>query len=514
MHTLDLGTAQLAYDLAGESGPLVVQLHGLTSSRERDALLGLDLGRSLRSHRILRYDARGHGASTGSPDAADYGWDHLADDLLALLDHVAPDEKVHGVGASMGAATLLHAAVKDAGRFATLTLVTPPTAWKTRAAQASHYLEGASLIEAEGIAAFEEIGSTAPVPPALADAPATRPSVAEALLPTVLRGAAATDFPAADAVRGIRVPTLILAWAQDPTHPLRTARRLGELIDDSNVVVARTPYGVTAWPGLFAEHVLTVGAGAPETGAIALPGAVSQAATPAPGSSEIEIRPLDTADLCAAGAAVLDAVWSDRGSMPANLLRALEHSGNYVVGLFDGDRMIGASAAFFAGPTERSMHSHITGILPGYQAKGLGRVLKQHQREWALARSVGHITWTFDPLVARNAHFNLIVLGARATEYLVDHYGPMTDGVNRGDETDRLLVSWAVAAARPHTPAESEIVDTVPLPRDIEALRRTDPAEAEVWRRRVRERFQQLYAEGLVVGGYRDNAGYLFVRRA
>ena len=83
------------------------------------------------------------------------------------------------------------------------------------------------------------------------------------------------------------------------------------------------------------------------------------------------------------------------------------------------------------------MHSHITGVLPGLQSQGLGRLLKQHQREWALAREVGHITWTFDPLVARNAHFNLRVLGARVTEYLVDHYGPMDDGVNRGDETDR-----------------------------------------------------------------------------
>lgn len=504
MHTLDLGSAQLAYDLTGDTGPLVVQLHGLTSSRERDALLGLDLGRSLRGHRVLRYDARGHGDSTGTADAADYGWDRLARDLLELLDHVAPGEKVHGVGASMGAATLLHAAVADPNRFATLTLLTPPTAWAARAAQAQRYLDGAALIESDGIAAFEEVGSTAPVPPALADAPATRPSVAEALLPTVLRGAAATDFPEPAGIGGIRVPTLILAWAQDPTHPLRTARRLADLIPDSTLVVARTAYGVMAWPGLFAEHVTTAGTPAPVTAAITLPAA--------PTGAEISIRSLDTAPLCAEAAAVLDEVWQDRGGMPSNLLRALAHSGNYVVGLFDGDRMIGASAAFFAEPTERSMHSHITGILPGYQARGLGRLVKQHQREWALARSVGQITWTFDPLVARNAHFNLMVLGARVTAYLVDHYGPMADAVNSGDQTDRLLVTWAVAAARPHTPSDADVVAAVALPRDIETLRRADPAAAEDWRHRVRERFQELYADGCAVAGYRDNAGYLFVR--
>ena len=110
--------------------------------------------------------------------------------------------------------------------------------------------------------------------------------------------------------------------------------------------------------------------------------------------------------------------------MPPNLLRALAHSGNYAVGLYDGERMVGASVAFFAAPAERSMHSHITGVLPDHQSHGLGRVLKQHQREWALARDVGHITWTFDPLVARNAHFNLRVLGTRVTEYLVEPLRP------------------------------------------------------------------------------------------
>ncbi len=118
------------------------------------------------------------------------------------------------------------------------------------------------------------------------------------------------------------------------------------------------------------------------------------------------------------------------------------------------------------------MHSHITGVLPGLQSRGLGRVLKQHQREWAFARDVGHITWTFDPLVARNAHFNLRVLGARVTEYLVDHYGPMDDGVNRGDETDRLMVSWALAAPPAPTPADDRVVASVAVPHDIEAMRR------------------------------------------
>ncbi len=240
----------------------------------------------------------------------------------------------------------------------------------------------------------------------------------------------------------------------------------------------------------------------------------AEAADPAGGGDQpgIEIRPLETVEEVFAATDVLSAVWGgDRTGMPANLLRALAHSGNYAVGLYDGERMIGASVAFFAAPAARSMHSHITGVLAEYRSQGLGRLLKQHQRSWAFARDVGHITWTFDPLVARNAHFNLRVLGARVTEYLVDQYGPMDDGVNRGDESDRLMISWALAAPAA-SPREGDIVTAVAVPHDIEALRRTDPLEAGEWRYRVRDAFQGLLADGFVVGGFDDDRGYLFVR--
>jgi len=227
---------------------------------------------------------------------------------------------------------------------------------------------------------------------------------------------------------------------------------------------------------------------------------------------DVQIRPLDAVDEVIEASEVLSAVWEgDRSGMPPNLLRALAHSGNYAVGLYVDGRMIGASVAFFGAPASRSMHSHITGVLPGHQSHGLGRMLKQHQREWALARDVGHITWTFDPLIARNAHFNLRVLGTRATEYLVNHYGPMDDGVNRGDESDRLMVSWALAAPPRPTPSDDQVVASVPVPHDIVALRRKDPADAATWRLRVREGFLARLAEGLEVGGFDDERGYLFV---
>ncbi len=233
----------------------------------------------------------------------------------------------------------------------------------------------------------------------------------------------------------------------------------------------------------------------------------------------VRIRPLSTVAQIAAASAVLSEVWGgDRTGMPANLLRALAHVGNYAMGLYveesDGDpsaeRMIGASVGFFAAPDDRSLHSHITGIVDGYRGQGLGRALKQHQREWALARGIHQITWTFDPLVARNASFNLRVLGARVGEYFVDHYGAMDDGVNRGDETDRIFAVWDLdAPAAP--PREQDIVTTVEVPADIQRLRLEVPGEALDWRYRVREAFVGLTEDGFVVGGF-DDRGYLFVR--
>jgi predicted GNAT superfamily acetyltransferase len=225
------------------------------------------------------------------------------------------------------------------------------------------------------------------------------------------------------------------------------------------------------------------------------------------------IRTLTTIGEMQEASALLQNVWrGDRDTMPAPVMQALAHSGNYVVGVFKGDRMLGASVAFFEAPARRAMHSHITGVHPDLQGHGIGRALKLHQREWALARDVGHISWTFDPLVARNAHFNLRVLGARVTEYLPNLYGAMDDGINSGDESDRVMVWWALAAPPAPVPAPERVVETVKVPHDIEAVRREAPADAADWRVRVREAFQGHLADGLVVGGFDDALGYLFVR--
>lgn len=256
MTLFDVPGAQLSTALSDEGGQAVVQLHGLTSSRARDHVLDLNLGIGLSGTRLLRYDARGHGFSSGRAVADDYRWPNLATDLLRLLDHRFGGETVYGVGTSMGCGTLLHAAVREPDRFSGLTLLLPPTAWETRVAHAQGYVDTARLIETDGIEAFLDSTRGAPEPPATVGRPETLPEVIEPLLPSVFRGAAASDLPGPDELAQIGVRVRVLAWTQDPSHPLSTAERLIEVLPRAALTVAETPEDVRGWPALLHSDVL------------------------------------------------------------------------------------------------------------------------------------------------------------------------------------------------------------------------------------------------------------------
>lgn len=239
--------------------------------------------------------------------------------------------------------------------------------------------------------------------------------------------------------------------------------------------------------------------------------------------------------------ALFGEIWgSSPGASPMGVeqMRALSHAGNYVAGAFADGRLVGASVAFFAAPVGEALHSHVTGALPGHRA---GLALKLHQREWALARGLRRITWTYDPLVRRNAHFNLAKLGGRPVEYLTSFYGAMDDVINGGDDTDRALVAWelndaaAIAAATSRPLPLTTVPDDaatalavrdglpvigrgdattllVEVPPDIEGLRRTDPGAAKAWRLAMRDVLGGLLADGARVTGFHDRTSYVVTR--
>jgi predicted GNAT superfamily acetyltransferase len=218
---------------------------------------------------------------------------------------------------------------------------------------------------------------------------------------------------------------------------------------------------------------------------------------------------------------LLSAIWKRTAGnppVPPELLRALSKAGNYVGGAFDGDRLVGAAIAFHTDPGRHALYSHIAGISPAHVGRSVGFALKLHQRAWALARGIDVIEWTFDPLVARNAHFNLTKLGALPQEYLSNFYGAMADGVNSDDETDRLLIGWQLRDPRvAHraggaSPAPVEVLPgdvRIAVPADIERIRREDPADAQRWRILVREQLTELLDAGGRIIGFDRSEGYL-----
>lgn len=255
-----MDTPGLARDVRGDGLP-VVQLHGLSSSRRREDLTGSNLTAGQDGLRVLRYDARGHGLSPGSTDPDEYTWSAQAGDLRRQLDEVFGDQRVHGVGRSMGTATLLTAAVADPGRFASLTLGIPPTVWQWRRDQGRLYELGARQVERWGVARWSELTRRPPTSPAIdPNEPVTLPDVADEWLPAAFRGAARSDLPAREDMARLGLPVLLLAWPQDASHPLEVAQELAGLIPGARLEVARTPAEVAAWPQVVGDFLRSRGA--------------------------------------------------------------------------------------------------------------------------------------------------------------------------------------------------------------------------------------------------------------
>ncbi|MCU1474135.1 alpha/beta hydrolase [Amnibacterium sp.] len=251
---LDRPDVTLAYSSAGpkDADHTMVVAHSLATSRAWEDEVGIMDWSAVAAagNRLIRFDTRGHGASTGTDDGTTYRWPRLAEDYLAVADSASPDRPIDGLGSSTGCGVLLWAAVAAPRRFRRLVLVVPPTRGEARAAQAQLYLAAAQMIELRGRESWQRVMRVTPPAPILQAGGWTRASgiaVRDHLLSAVLRGAATSIFPDDDQLRAITHPTLILTWDTDPSHPVDTAEYLAERLPNSTLDVATSPDRISGW---------------------------------------------------------------------------------------------------------------------------------------------------------------------------------------------------------------------------------------------------------------------------
>jgi len=212
---------------------------------------------------------------------------------------------------------------------------------------------------------------------------------------------------------------------------------------------------------------------------------------------------------------VFDSTWAmDAGTeITPNLLQAMVHSGSYLSGAFVDNKIIGAAFAFPATNSGLHLHSHMTAVLPEFRDQGAGYALKIDQWEWAKRNNYSALSWTFDPLVRRNAKLNIAKLGVDISEYLPNFYGDMTDALNAGDESDRLMVTWRTDLEAPKArelitnPELDDIL--IEIPEDIVAIRTKNQSESMKWRRQVREKFMAAFEKNGKVIGFSANNEYV-----
>ncbi len=267
----------------------------------------------------------------------------------------------------------------------------------------------------------------------------------------------------------------------------------------------------------------------------------------------IDIRPITTLSNMRQAEVVQRETWQipDLEIVSVHMLHALQHNGAALIGAFDGERLVGFCLGVLGtvdAPERRDqvaaarlkMYSVMAAVLPAYQGHNIGYLLKAAQRQFALRIGVRLITWTYDPLESRNAHFNIAKLGGVCQTYHVNFHGDL-GGINAGLPTDRFEVEWLVTSNRvtrkmenarrplplsillqsgallineasfntnghPVPPANFVSYPSnlmlVEVPTNFQAIKQQDLALAQQWRLHARTLFKQLFADGFVVTDY------------
>jgi predicted GNAT superfamily acetyltransferase len=225
----------------------------------------------------------------------------------------------------------------------------------------------------------------------------------------------------------------------------------------------------------------------------------------------IELRALTEGRQFQEAVALQKTVWgfNDLELLPVRLFVVATKVGGQAFGAFDGNGMVGflLSIPGLKPGGGSYLHSHMLGVLADYRNRGVGRMLKLRQREDALARGIGLVEWTFDPLELKNAFFNMERLGAIVRRYVENQYGTTTSPLHGGLPTDRCVAEWWLAS--PHAeailagrPPERAVIERLEVPADIDVIRREEPRRAREIQKSLGARLTGGFDRGLAVIGF------------
>ena len=206
------------------------------------------------------------------------------------------------------------------------------------------------------------------------------------------------------------------------------------------------------------------------------------------------------------------AIWNDPDEdlIPSTIFVVANKIGGQALLARDGGSAVGFALAFpgFLGEL-RYLHSHMVGIVPKYQNRGLGRRIKLKQRELALAMHIPRMEWTFDPLAVRNAYFNIVRLGAVIRRFHSNLYGITSSPLHGGLPTDRLVAEWWMASSRVadalagRAPVAGPNAVEIVVPAEMEEWKNSGSSHAAEAQTRLKAEFEERFAEDFAVTGFR-----------
>lgn len=254
--------------VSGEGLPFIWG-HGLMGSMVVEDATGWYKWDTLAEHiKLVRYDARGHGQSSVTDSPEDYHWKNLAGDMISIMDDLGIDQFVAG-GQSMGCSTAIYTALAAPERVVGLVLMNPPTSWETREEQSSLYKKMALAAQLLGGGTLAKIMKKNPgrlLPEwlveenrekVLAYADAVK-LMSRKSLNNILKGAMISNLPKRDLLKVLNMPSFILAWTGDTTHPLETAQTLNGLLKKSELTITENAAGFFEWPEKIRDFLLSL----------------------------------------------------------------------------------------------------------------------------------------------------------------------------------------------------------------------------------------------------------------